>query len=369
MTTCTPTLILTAVLGLAQVAPRGEAPPQSAIPSTEEISTKRVLEDVPNAELISRLPPARGEAVRDVKTDDWIENPYSDEWAMRLSEGRFTSQDLGDAIRRCGMLRSSSTWFAGEPYRVWLRMPAWLPGHTATAIPVVPGLRSAHASEVDLDRGGCGVGIQLNYDRESFQLIGPLAAGTTEVVFRLKVEPSKDFNGNNASWAGEVTLPVEIIGRSLPTPVASPELTAIVQQRARVSCTNGWYKSGPLIWLSARLDRPIGGPLDRTLTCFKSELLKDGKVVATGYDGDSDEPFDARAWDSALKPDTEVARAIVFREQIERYSVRVSGIAPLGPSRWCRPHYWSGEFTVPLIDVLQAPHGIDRHVSEPTERK
>lgn len=48
-----------------------------------------------------------------------------------------------------------------------------------------------------------------------------------------------------------------------------------------------------------------------------------------------------------------IAEKLWNRDEIERFTLRVRGVPPEKPSRWCRTQYWDGSFTVPLSEVYQ----------------
>jgi hypothetical protein len=178
------------------------------------------------------------------------------------------------------------------------------------------------------------------------------------VVFTLEISPSAWWEGAKVHWSGTIVLPVEIVPKAPPTPIDSPDLTDLVRRTASVSCSNGFFQDGPSIWLNGWAQRPPSGPLTSALMNLKADLLKDGVVVATELIDDPDEAYGDERWGQTGFVRGDMARAIVLRKDIERYTVRVSGVAPTKPSRWCRVQYWSGEYTVPLIEILEPECGM-----------
>src|SRR5206468_1314114 len=117
---------------------------------------ERTVSDLSNNELIERLPPACQEWVRQPRTGTWSQDPIVVEWGGRILARKVTSDELGRALRACGMLRSSPTCFEGQPYHVWMRMPSWLPGQVAVAKPKLPGLSQAQTRESKAGMLDCG---------------------------------------------------------------------------------------------------------------------------------------------------------------------------------------------------------------------
>lgn len=349
-------------------APASPAPAQ---PEPTQ-SKPRAIADLSNEELIAQLPPSRQEVTRDTKNDTWVDNPVSTEWRTRVAAGKVTAEQFGAAIRKCAMLRSSPVCFEGEPYHVWMRVPAWLPGYTATAKPHLPEYTCVKAGDPKLDFG-CGNAMAATESEESFQTIGVLPKNTTKVIFHVTLSPSSfppipplyfprpPIGSANANWSGQIELPVEIIPKAAAQPVDTPALTALVREAAGISCSNGFSSEGPSLYFIARTRRPATGPLNSTLICLKIELLKDGVVVATRSTADPDEAYGEKRW-RQLVCDADfirgdLAKAVILGQDIERYTVKVSGIAPTSQSQWYRVQYWSGQYTVPLKDILEPERG------------
>lgn len=360
----TPVAMLFAPLffSIHSAAPPAVAP-TTGVTQPAEASPDRTIVELTNAELISRLPPARQEVVYDPSIRRPTDNRFSVEWGSRIAAGKVTPDELGAALRQCGMIRSSPTWFAGEPFFVWMRMPDWLPGQVATAKALLSNSAEIRTSEADLSRGGCGNAMAWQESQESRQCVGILPPGTREVVFKVEIAPSRFFGGAKLKWSGEITLPVEVVAKAPPAPIDTPELTALIQRASQVTCPNGFFKDGPAIWLNVRAARPLTGPLTSTLMCFKAELLKDGAVVATQLIDDPDEAYGEERMSRILSRTTEftrgeLARSVILRKGIDHYTVRISGVAPSGPNQWCRTQYWSGSFTVPLAAALEPEAGM-----------
>ena len=104
----------------------------------------------------------------------------------------------------------------------------------------------------------------------------------------------------------------------------------------------------------------MGAPLSSTLMWLQLELLEDGKVVHARSSIDPDEAYGEARW--SIDPTRflrgDIARRIILREGLDRLTVRVRGMKPPRTSQWHRSHYWSGEYVVPLQDVLEPECGM-----------
>lgn len=315
-----------------------------------------------NMQLIERLLPAeQGTRFGDVQgyqTDLMV----TAEWANRVAAGKFTDQEFAAAFERCGILRTSPISFSGEDLHVWLRPPAWLPEHSIIAYPKGPGM--THVQTRFLPGLRCGNEIIEGAEEERYQSAGVPPAGASWVDFDVEVTRVFSYYSEKSVWKGVVRLPIRQVLRAAPTPVDSPETTALVREHLHPTCLAGRTEFGPAIWFSSVFQRPLSGPLANMYVNLKAELLKDGKVIVTRPLTDPDENDDA--WSkldsaeflglhgSGLVP-AELAddvHNIVARNDIDRYTVRVRGVAPSTPVRWPREHYWSGEYTVPLKDAM-----------------
>ena len=346
-------LLVVAGAAFTQGPPVEESPSSAAGP-TGPVPLKQEPEPSPsemtNAQLIARLPPARQEMTFNDKTDDWEKNKISEEWARRVAAGAVSSEELGAAVRQCGALRSSPTYCKGEVYHVWLRVPEWLPKGVITATTQSPvGGKAEARSYVYF---GCGNAIAWDESKESFQPIGKLSENAKDVVFDVEVVGPPQVKVGALKWSGKIVLPVNQVTEVTAKPVDSPELAQAVQRTLRLYCDGGRFPDGPSAWFGSRPVRPLSGDLASTLMQARLELLRDGVVVAAQFIEDPDEAYGEEKWGGTFFISGEVAEQILTRQGIERFRVRVRGVAPTLPSQWYRIRYWSGQYTVPLSELL-----------------
>jgi hypothetical protein len=313
------------------------------------------LGTLPTEELIKRLPPARSEILCDPAKLGYVEHPASEEFGRRLRAGTVTSEQLGAALVHTSPLRSSPLWFEGKEYAVWFRTPGWLCEYELTANARLDGASPAHASE--LCDNTCGVGAGLQRDRESYQPIATLPRETREIVFDVTARPL--LHRRSPEWRGTIAVPVQVITPREFEADASPRLTEAVTKASSV-----WVDaSGGLdavALMGTRFDRPPTGATDGVSILLRTELLRDGMVVAHRVELEQDESYEgarvADTWMDWVKGD--VARDLADPANENRFAIRVSGQRPPGASRWCRTRYWSGEFTVPLAGHI--PRGVSK---------
>lgn len=341
------------------------APPPTPIPPDT-----RPLTELTNEELIRRLPPARQEVRRDIQAGTWVTSEACVEWERRLAAGKYTPAHLDAAIRHCAILRSSPICFEGEPYHIGLRLPRWLPGQSVVATTSLTPNLQFEAIEMGEAGYTCGNAIAAQESAESFQPVGILPKGTTKVVFKVTITPSKYFDGGVLDWSGEIELPVQLIPKTDPKPIDSPALTALIRKATNISCFNGFYQDGASVSLHSWAQRDPSppsppsptNPLANTLMRLKVELLKDGVIISSDTVEDPDE---VDGMDRLTQPTTithgDIACDIALRRNLDRYTVRVTGIAPTNPtrpSRWYRTQYWSGQYTLPLSETLEPESGM-----------
>lgn len=327
------------------------------------------LKSLTNAQLIALLPPARQETTRDVKAGSWVESPASKEWAERIiTPGKVTPEEIAAAVKACAVLRSSPTCIEGQPYHVWLRMPAWLPGEKAVAVAHLADAQPACAREKDGNRADCGNAIAGREERESFQTIGVLPAGTDHVDFTLTLTPSKIWGGPSITQSIDITLPVELLPAGFTiTPNDSPELTALVRRHVILQFSNLRDTAFFNNWMY----RPPTGPLANTLVRINLELLKDGVPVWSHTCRDPDDLYGEAAWEHGDDMFISGCAAEESRrlDTLFHYAVRVSGAPPEAetlsyvavdakqrvhyPNQWSRRNYWSGQYTLPLVDTME----------------
>ncbi len=331
-----------------------EQPEASSVMVVEP--TPRAISDLSNDELIARLPPARQERAWDEATGSVIDSEAANEWAKRVAAKKFTRDEFSQAVRACGMLRSSPTCFENEPYHVWFRMPTWLWGHVAVARPVLAAFADAKAPE--RIRHGCGMVSAYEEERESFQAIGILPPESTEVQFEILISPSEVWEGAEITETVRVTLPVRIVAKAEPEPVDGPEVTRAVAEAMVIFCSPGLFWRDPSVHLFTQFLRPLNGPLVETLVSLQIEILKDDQVVFTHCIPDPDDEYGDLELASFASIHDGLARDIIRRKEIDRYSVRVRGVKPQTSNQWCRTQYWSGSITLPLGVVRDAKSGI-----------
>lgn len=293
-------------------------------------------------------------------------NGFSTEWADRIAAGKVDPEQLGEAIRKTGVLRASPVCQSRRTYHVWLRVPKWLVDHDVTATPQLPKSNSANASGLGIDGLGCGNALAAQEFSESFQPIAVLPGGTTEVAFAVEVAPSQFSNRGRIHWKGKITLPVQLLDEVDPKPLDSPELTELVKKSAGVACSNGFFKDGPSVCLASFSARPLSEPLNSVQFNLKIELLRDKKIIVTETRPDPDERYGEERWSSMPTfVHGEVARGIVLRKDIDQYQIRVTGVPPVNPSRWYRTRYWSGYL---FGSVERGARGRSGHASDRSVR-
>src|SRR4051812_17085404 len=101
-----PGILLAVPVVLAGVAQALAQPSVGPAPAVAPLQLPKVG-DMSNADLISFLPPARQEHEYSAKAGAWMNDPYSPEFAQRIEAGKVTDDELGAAVRRCGLLRAA----------------------------------------------------------------------------------------------------------------------------------------------------------------------------------------------------------------------------------------------------------------------
>lgn len=324
------------------------------------------LAGLTNAEVIERLPEVGFEQTRNIKTDWWDEDEAVNEMMQRVEKGLISSEEMGKAFAKAAVLRSSAQWFKGEPFRVWFRLPQWLAKESwfdATAKLVQVNGKPIDAEQMLKARSifpGCGNGLQLQEHQEAYQLVQRLPDDATSATFEVRVLNTDAAADLKSEWKFTVTLPVTLVDRADPTPVDDPPLTAAVKQLVNVSCANGHFREGPAGWLSSWFRRPATGPLTNTIVRTELAILEGEKqvYVQIAEDPDGEYPDDIYFKEHAfLRGD--LAAQIIDRKDLERFTVRVRGMPPgKEGNQWCRAHYWAGEYTVPLTELLEPECGM-----------
>ncbi|MBI1189219.1 MAG: hypothetical protein GC200_00845 [Tepidisphaera sp.] len=298
-------------------------------------------------ELIAQLPPATQEWRTEPETGWWKETPVAAEFQRRLNAGKLTNEQIGAALKACGMLRSTPYAFEGEDYHVWLRVPYWLENTEVTA-----QARLEHALLASAWSAGPividGTGLPFQEESETFQKIGVIPPETTHIVFDVTVTPMK---ASQPLWKGEITLPVQVVKRTSPQPTDSPELRQAIANLQRGSLGIVGSPDSPFGLMSGLVERPLRSPLDNCYARRAVNLLKDGKVVQTFFLRDPSEiSRNDVNWQNPL--DERYFSDLASRKNLERYAVRVRGLPPAGFPRWPRTQYWNGEITMPITEVL-----------------
>jgi hypothetical protein len=325
------------------------------------------LSKLSDDELIARLPTIEREVVRDVKAGDWDDHPAVGEMRTRVNRGDIDSDEMARAFARVGALRSSPTWFRGVEWRIWFRMPSWLGSeifspegflnYEGTALPTYTGAFKATCRT--MMPGGCGNAMAAQENDESYQAMGHLPPDATSVMCDVTIATTQFHDGPARSWKFQVSIPVHQVDAAPPVASDDQALTSLIRERVNVSCANGFFNDGASVWLSSWFRRPHEGPLSETLAHLELSLLEEEKVVYRRTECDPDEKYGEAAWGGFDFLRDAAAVAIVNRDRIERFRVRVRGLPPPeGMNQWCRTKYWSGEFTLPLENVLEPECGI-----------
>ncbi|HLP84061.1 MAG TPA: hypothetical protein VK157_06900 [Phycisphaerales bacterium] len=322
-----------------------------------------------NAEVIARLPEVGEYWVRDDSGDSWGRADIVDEMAARVGRGEISAEEFREAFVRSRAIRSSPRWFKGKPYRVWFRLPEWLGVrrfYVASATSDVPGGQLIQARSWSM--GGCGNEMQWQESQEAYQLVGDLPEGTKSVSFVVHVKRSpfdRDDKRSDDEWTVTVTLPVEMVDEAEPTPVHDAAITELVRRASRVSCSNGYFQDGPSVWLSSWFRRRATGAMSNVIVRTELTLVdvtdpQAEKVIFKRVCEDPDSRYPEDFELSKLEfLRGAVAAEIVNRQGMERFKVRVRGLPPGEEgNQWCRQHYWAGEYTVPLRDVMEMEAGM-----------
>lgn len=311
-------------------------------------------------ELISRLPTIEREQVRDTGKSTWVLNPLISEMRTRVERGDIDNHEMQQAFVKVGSLRTSPTWHKAKDFAIWFRLPKWLGddfNFNATAKPSFVNSSTAHArSRISF---GCGNAIAWEEEKESYQMVGVLPADCSLVDFEINIKASVWAHPNAEKWNFKITRPVRQIDAAPLKPVDDPAMLVEIRRLVNVSCANGYFNNGASVWLSSWFKRPPVGQLTSTVVVLELSILDGDNVLYTTIDADPDEAYGEKAWGNTKFFRGKVAEQIVNREELDRYSVRVRGIAPEGNSNlWCRENYWHGEFKLPLKEVMEPEAGL-----------
>lgn len=337
-----------------------QPPKNMVVTPNEEYLVERPADtsvwNLSNEELISHLPLARSEQFelapfRDVQTDVYVA-----EFQWRLEHRMVSHEDFGAALRKIQVIRSSPEWNKDTEYHVWFRLPTWLEGVEATAVANTENAKKIRAYYIG--GGGCGNALMGQEEEETYQAAGFLCEGTSQVVFQLTVEDLHS-RGSRVIWTGNIVLPVQLVENSEYEPTDTQATNALVESTLRVEVE--WPESTsavPLFYFYRNYGNSWAALPDDTVIEREIALYKGSTEVVKQTVSDPRELRVSERWN-------QYATAEYFFETLNitdanLYTIRVRGVKPAKPSRWCKTKYWAGEYTMPLRKSVLTDEEISR---------
>ena len=358
-------LVLGALLASTSVL-RGigaTASPSASLSATQQSSSEGVqLERLSDLELVARLPAP--DQCWDKRAIPWRLQPVAAELSRRAENGRLSEEGWRAAIRAADVFHTRATWPKDVPLEVWIREPTWL---RWTRISLVA--RSPDLGRIQADNrypSWCGNCRDEELEDQRRFVLGAMPGDTRRVMFDATIEQLHHTNSwepvehevEHALWKGELPIAVasvDTIDECLP-PVAGAELDALVRQATSVQWWSSQAMPEPKAMLYVDIDPRKHPALSRIGVSLEIDVLRAGNVVESMHvcaDRSSAlEREDAGTCGycavTSLPPKSELHGA-----ELDLWQLRVRGTWKGLLSLWEADHWWQGEFTVPLAELVR----------------
>jgi len=284
-----------------------------------------------------------------------FENRAADELARRIASGaELWNCQWRYLIREKRAIRTRRKWPQTVPFMAALRLPLVSRG----SITVCPRLQDATDATFLWDDG-----VFWRDGPHLPEVVGVLAAGTTEVIFDCAVWKRKSFwreAGESPLWTGTVEIPLECAPSidDVIRPDRDPALTEAMRAALRVKLSfHQLVDTGPprSAWcLSLGLLQVADSPLNAVALGLGVDVLHDGKVAGTRRFRRQDfwPRGDPRQVNATIDLPGVDEEALFGPDAADHWSLRVRGDGEMALTDWDRDQYWAGEFTLPLSEVL-----------------
>ncbi len=301
------------------------------------------LSIIPTAVLVHFTPTIEEE---DATTDRLLE--VAKELRRRFDTEGFSDGQWRVIIERSHAIRTRDKWPIDRELAIELRVPRWVQSNCGLrATPRLSGASSVFAEHMIFN------GYAGPYGQPSLRPVGILAPETTSVVFDVEVWVSKGIIlwpnlDRPADRTIAVRAPVEAVETpdAAITPVDSKEATEAVRRALSLRA----MPMGPELAIEVQLDRSQLASFTNLSVSLEFSAMRIG--------GEAGEPERVFACD--LSPGSqrycylrEISNAAA-RDPVTRelWCVRVRGAPEGALIDWEKDSYWSGEFVVPLREIM-----------------
>jgi hypothetical protein len=324
---------------------------------------------VPTSVLLRLSPHPSAEAARyDPATRTFVPDPMHAELARRDTVGSLTSDQWRYVLDQKGLLQYRRVWPRNMPLVLGIRPCAWIGNTFDTQIRIkhVATGKFFILEQHDGLAGICGHDVS----RE----IPPWEGSNVDVEIGI-YRPGKPVRVINCGspqarrrgqvFDGRISLPIRGVDSidEAVSPSCGAQLDRLMRSALRVEIRDipggGFWGPLPHARVSVFMNRSADPQLDQIAFGFAVEFLRaDTQHVIDTTLIRPDIPWltrtnaapgeSASGWGEASR-----AYATLSSSEARPYSLRVRGNAEMALRDWDKPSYWSGEFIVPLADVIK----------------
>jgi hypothetical protein len=318
-------------------------------------------------ELIDRLPRVGFESIYDADRGFYVDDPSSAELQRRLEASvAMTDEQWQSALLRTGSLRCRPVWPVELRFAVMMRSPRWLGPAVVTAVPRIPGWPTATAGAlVPVTCANCASGRER---RESYQELGSLPLGESDVVFDVSVERGDSAHQPNAGpgpfpppgivWRGPLHLRVTVVEDPDLAfhPVHNEALDEAIRRGLRLGHSSKGGPAAPELTtvLSFKVDTKTEPSLATMAISLQVDVIRAGKLVNT-YATASVRPPRTRSGILFCSIDLPCVpgRSLVNPALLDDFEVRVRGVRADVERLWDAESYWNGSLQFKLSDLAR----------------
>lgn len=326
-------------------------------------------------ELIALLPPAGKELRRGRTMGEIGFHPASEEMQRRLAAGaELTDEQWVSALLSTGAIRFRPKWPKDQEYVLSLTVPRWLGLVQIRLLPRTEALQATSVGRLLAGFSGTGAAIDAR-DARLGRRLGKLPPETTEIIFDVEIERGRNFlslknEGDQEPpgilWEGSIRIPVEIVD-DLPQ-IADPVNEERIAEAVRDAIGAGFRPWGsavnvPFVLIDPDITRfPFLKDIGLSI---RVEVLRGEQVVAESRLIASD--FDTLALFSSICSDSEryygSANLVIPEDEIEEWTLRLTGTDDHLLILWHARRYWSGTITIPWNAAVE--HEMQRTADRP----